>query len=225
MSQESFDHKFLEDGSADNPPVTAEASEFEHLSILLMPRRANQSTESSSHSRLGLDSVKGEAVTLEEKFRQLESERDTEKEAVKVAQEKVETRVRANKKLKTDLEAAIRDNDGLQAELVASNHVRITLSNMRSELEENLKKAQDDLKEAHDEVEAAEARSILLVEHEKWKSRRSMLEAAQQGLSNIPTRIAEAKDVEDRAKRALEDSFEEGSNESDSDDSGSSSAD
>ncbi|XP_059291468.1 uncharacterized protein LOC132044947 [Lycium ferocissimum] len=117
--------------------------------------------------RQGLDSVKGQAANMEEKFRRLESKRAAEKENLKVAQEKVETRARANEKLKSELDAAIRDNDGLQAELATSNEGRITLSDMRSELEEKLKKAQFDLKEAYEEIEATEARSTLLVEYEK----------------------------------------------------------
>ncbi|XP_060195027.1 uncharacterized protein LOC132624236 [Lycium barbarum] len=175
--------------------------------------------------RQGLDSVKGEAANIEEKFRRLESKRAAEKETLKVAQEKVETRARANEKLKSELDAAIRDNDGLQAKLAASNKVRITLSDMRSELEEKLKKAQFDLKKAYEEIEATEARSTLLVEYEKWKSRKSMLEAAQRGIADIPARIAEAKAIEDKAKKALEDSSEEDPEGSSSNDSGFSSAD
>ncbi|XP_059310653.1 uncharacterized protein LOC132062010 [Lycium ferocissimum] len=169
-----------------------------------------------------LDSIKGEAAKMEEKFRQLKVERATEKETLNVAQEKVEIRAQAFEELKSEIEAAIRDNDGLQAELASSNEVRITLSDMRSELEEKLKKTQADLKEAHEQIEVTEARSTLLVEYVKWKSRRSTLEAAQRGITDIPARIAEAKTIEDKAKKALEDSSEKDPEGSGSDDLGSS---
>ncbi|XP_060177977.1 uncharacterized protein LOC132607914 [Lycium barbarum] len=172
--------------------------------------------------REGLDSVKGEAAKMEEKFRKLKVEKTTEKDKLKVMEEKAESRARIDDELKKELEAAVLANDALQAELASSNEVRVTLVDMRSELEEKLKKAQADLEEAYKEIVATEARSTLLVEHERWKSRRVTLEAVQRGFEDLPARILDTKMIEDRAKKALEDSSEKDPEGSGSDDSGSS---
>ncbi|XP_060212105.1 uncharacterized protein LOC132639687 [Lycium barbarum] len=169
----------------------------------------------------GLDSVKDEAAKMEENFRHLEAERAIEKDTLKTVEEKAETRAWISDELKSKLEAVVRANDALQAELAASNEVRVALSDMMSELEETLKRAQVDLEEAHKDIEATEARSTLLVELEKWRSRRSTLEAIQRGIEDIPARITDSKMIEDRARKTLKDSSEEDPEESGFEDSGS----
>ncbi|XP_060195029.1 uncharacterized protein LOC132624240 [Lycium barbarum] len=171
--------------------------------------------------REGLDSIKVDAEKREEKIRQLEAERVGEKEKLRVFKEKVETRARISDELKGRLEEAILANNILQTELASVNEVRITLIDMKSELEERLKKAQADMVEACKDVEAAEAHSTLLVEHERWKYRRVTLEQVERGMEDIPLRILDARMIEDKAKKALEDSSEDDSEETVSENSGS----
>ncbi|XP_059310826.1 uncharacterized protein LOC132062229 [Lycium ferocissimum] len=172
--------------------------------------------------REGLDFVKVDTEKREEKIRQLEAERASDKEKLRVIEEKAETRARISDDLKGQLEDAILANNALQTEPASVNEVRITLIDMKSELEEKLKNAQADLVETCKDVEVAEARSTILVEHEQWKSPRVILEQVERGMEDIPARILDARMIEDKAKTTLEDSSEDDSEETISENSGSS---
>ncbi|XP_060190783.1 uncharacterized protein LOC132620086 [Lycium barbarum] len=151
-----------------------------------------------------LDSVKADAEKVAERLHQLEFERATDKEKLRVAEEKAKTRARISDELKSKLEEATATNDLLQAEFELIYQVRIALLEMKSELEARLKKAEADLEESLKDMEAAEARSTILIEYERWKSRWATSEQVEIGLGEIQAQILEAKKVEDRAKKALD---------------------
>ncbi|XP_059302304.1 uncharacterized protein LOC132054278 [Lycium ferocissimum] len=151
-----------------------------------------------------LDSVKAEAAKMAKRHHQLESESANDKEKLRVAEEKVETRARISDELKSKLEEATEANDLLQTEFESANQIRIALLEVRSELDARLKKVEANLEKSLKDMEAVEARSTILIEYERWKSRRATLEQVQRGLEDIQARILEAKEIEDRAKKSLD---------------------
>ncbi|XP_060170866.1 uncharacterized protein LOC132601822 [Lycium barbarum] len=157
-----------------------------------------------SQLRRKLDSVKADAMRMAERHRRFESESANDKDKLRVAEEKAETRARISDELKSKLEEATEANDVLQAEFESANQTRLALLEVRSELEAKLKKSEADLEESLKYMEAAEARSTILIEYERWKSRRVTLEQVEKGLGDLQARILEAKEVEERAKKALD---------------------
>ncbi|XP_060200288.1 uncharacterized protein LOC132628525 [Lycium barbarum] len=138
-----------------------------------------------SQLRSVLDSVKADAVKMAERHRLLESENAKDKEKMKAVEQKAEARARINDELKSKFEEAAKANNVLQAELKSAHQIQKTLLEERSELAAKLAKAEADLEESLKDVEAAEARTTIMVEYEWWKSRRVTLEQAQQGLGNL----------------------------------------
>ncbi|XP_059292225.1 uncharacterized protein LOC132045670 [Lycium ferocissimum] len=157
-----------------------------------------------SQLRSELDSVKTDAVKMAERHRLLESENATDKEKLRVMEQKAEDRARICDELKSKFEEAAEANDILKAELESATQVQRILDEERSELVAKLAKAEADLEESLKDVEAAEARTTIAVEYERWKSRRATLEQAQQGLGDLPALILEARTIEEEAKKALD---------------------
>ncbi|XP_059285934.1 uncharacterized protein LOC132039475 [Lycium ferocissimum] len=153
--------------------------------------------------RSELDSVKADAVKMAKRHRHLESESAKDKEKLRVIEQKIEDRARISDELKSKFEEAAEANDVLQAELESANQIQIVLLGERSELAAKLEKAEANLEESLKDMEAAEARTTILVEYERWKSRRATLEQAQKGLGDLQARINEAKAIEEEAKKAL----------------------
>ncbi|XP_060190762.1 uncharacterized protein LOC132620055 [Lycium barbarum] len=120
------------------------------------------------------------------------------------ATRKAEARARISDELKNKFEEATKANDVLQAELESANQIQRVLLEERSELAAKLEKAEADLEESLKDMEAAEARTTILVEYEWWKSRRATLKQAQKGLGDLQARILEAKAIEEEAKKALD---------------------
>ncbi|XP_060206640.1 uncharacterized protein LOC132634399 [Lycium barbarum] len=218
----------LEAAKTDNLRLKAELDDFVEKNCYIPRENANFATKLGEFEapiaelRGELNSVKVDAEKAVEKSRQLEVERSIEKEKLRVFEEKAETRARISNELKGKLEEAIAANDRLQTELTSVNEVRITLIDMKSELEQKLKKTEANLNEALNDIVAAEARSTLLAEYERWKSPRMTLEHGEQGMENIPARILDARMIEYNAKKALEASSEDDSEETISENSGSS---
>ncbi|XP_059316209.1 uncharacterized protein LOC132067096 [Lycium ferocissimum] len=141
---------------------------------------------------------------MAERHRLLESENAKDKEKLKVVEQKAEARARISDELKGKFEEEAVANDLLQAELESAHQIQRTLLEERSKLAAKLAKAEADLEESLKDVEAAEARTTIEVEYERWKSRRVTLEQAQQGLGDLPAQILEAKAIEEEAKKALD---------------------
>ncbi|XP_060183108.1 uncharacterized protein LOC132613069 [Lycium barbarum] len=154
--------------------------------------------------RSELDSVRADAVRMVEMHRHLEFESANDKEKLRVVEQKAEKRARISDELKSKLEEEAEANDVLQAELESANQIQTVLLEERSELEAKLTKAEVDLEESLKDTEIAEARSTILVEYERWKSRRITLEEVKKGLGDLQARILEAKEIEERAKKALD---------------------
>ncbi|XP_060177767.1 uncharacterized protein LOC132607700 [Lycium barbarum] len=157
-----------------------------------------------SQLRSELDSVKADAVKMEEKHQLLESENVKDKEKLRVVEQKAEAHAWISDELKRTFEEAAEANDMLQADLVSANQIQRILDEERSELTAKLAKAEVDLEESLKDVEAAEARTTIVVEYEWWKSRRITLEQAQQGFGALQAWILEAKAIEKEAKKALD---------------------
>ncbi|XP_059294666.1 uncharacterized protein LOC132047671 [Lycium ferocissimum] len=149
-----------------------EAAKADNLHLKAKLDDAARRFEATIAQRRGeLNSVKADAEKAVEKFHQLEVERATEKEKLRVFEEKAETRAQTVDKLKSKLEEATAANDLLQTELESVNQVQITLLQAKFKLEENLQKAEADLEESLKDMEAAEAHTMLSIEYERWKSR------------------------------------------------------
>ncbi|XP_060195318.1 uncharacterized protein LOC132624575 [Lycium barbarum] len=156
-----------------------------------------------SQLRGELDLVKADAAGLAERNRLLESDTALYKERMRVFEGKAEERSRICEGLKAELEEAVSANDVLKAELEAAVHIRNIAVANRAELETKLAKVETDLEEAWKGVEAAEAHTAIVAEYEKWKSRRLTLEEAEQGFSDLPALINQAKGMEEEANHAL----------------------
>ncbi|XP_060178001.1 uncharacterized protein LOC132607934 [Lycium barbarum] len=215
----------LEVAKADNLRLTAELDELDE-NRLLNQDNTNLSQENANFTskldefnaaiaqlRGELNSVKADVEKAIEKSRKLEAERAIEKQKLRVFEEKAETRARISDELKSELEETVAANDRLQTELSSVNMVLITLLDMKSELEEKLKKTEADLNEALNDIVAAKARSSLLAEYEWWKFGRMTLEHIERGMENIPARILDVRMIEDKAKKDLEASSEDHSEE------------
>ncbi|XP_060197761.1 uncharacterized protein LOC132626784 [Lycium barbarum] len=156
-----------------------------------------------SQLREELDLVKSDAASLAERNRLLESESSRCQERARVFEEKAESRARMCDDLKNELKETADANDTLQAELQSAIQMHNVLGEARDALVAKLAQAEADLDEVLKSVEAAEAQATIVVEYEKWKSRRITLEQAEHGFTDIPALIAEAKRVEGEAKDAL----------------------
>ncbi|XP_059289369.1 uncharacterized protein LOC132042879 [Lycium ferocissimum] len=141
---------------------------------------------------------------MAERHRLLESEHAKDKEKLRVVEQKTEARARISDELKSKFEEASEANDVLQDELKSVNQIHRVLLEERSKLVAKLEKVEADLEESLKDMEAAEARTTILVEYERWKSRRATLEQAQKGLGDLQARINEAKAMEEEAKKALD---------------------
>ncbi|XP_059315682.1 uncharacterized protein LOC132066376 [Lycium ferocissimum] len=157
-----------------------------------------------SQLRSELNSVKADAVKMAERHRVLESKNAKDKEKLMVVEHKAEDRARICDELKSKFEETAEANDILKAELESATQFQGILDEKRSELAAKLAKAEADLEESLKDVEAAEARTTIAVEYERWKSRRVTLEQAQQGLGDLPALILEARTIEKEAKKALD---------------------
>ncbi|XP_060211657.1 uncharacterized protein LOC132639204 [Lycium barbarum] len=151
-----------------------------------------------------LDSVKTDAVKMAKRHRLLESENATDNEKLRVMEQKAEDRARICDKLKSKFEEAAEANDILKAELESATQTQRILDEERSKLVAKLAKVEADLKESLKDVKAAEARTTIAVEYERWKSRRATLEQAQQGLGDLAALILEARTIEEEAKKSLD---------------------
>ncbi|XP_059302284.1 uncharacterized protein LOC132054257 [Lycium ferocissimum] len=174
-----------------------------------------------SQLRGELDSVKSDASNLAERHRRLESESTKYAERMRVFEQKAEDRARMCDELRTRLEETVEANDILKAELESANQYRSILDEERNGFLVRLARAEAGLAEALKNLEAAEAYSTVVVEHERWRSRRITLEEAERGFTDLPALILEARRTEDVAKRAL-DSDSEDSERTESEHSGSS---
>ncbi|XP_059284864.1 uncharacterized protein LOC132038164 [Lycium ferocissimum] len=174
-----------------------------------------------SQLRGELDSVKSDAVNMAERHRRLESESAKYEERMRVFEQKAEDRARICDELRTRLEETVEANDLLKIELESATQNRSILDEERNELLAKLARAEADLAEALKSVEAVEAYSTVVVEHERWRSRRITLEEAERGFTDLPALILEARRTEEEAKRAL-DSDSEDSERTESEHSGSS---
>ncbi|XP_060212110.1 uncharacterized protein LOC132639694 [Lycium barbarum] len=157
-----------------------------------------------SQLRIELDSVKTDAVKMAERHRLLESENATDKEKLRVMEQKAEDRARICDELKSKFEEAVEANDILKVELESATQVQRIINEERSELVTKLAKSEADLQESLKDLEAVEARTTIAVEYERWKSRRATFEQAQQGLRDLPALILEARTIEEEAKKALD---------------------
>ncbi|XP_060182923.1 uncharacterized protein LOC132612861 [Lycium barbarum] len=198
---------------AENLRLKAELVGMVEKNRLLEADKANLSQDNAHFSsRLGeleatisqlrseLDSVKADAVKMAERHQLLESENAKDKEKLRVVDQKEEDRARICDELKRKFEEAAEANDILKAELESATQVQEILDGERSKLAAKLAKDKAHLEESLKDVEAAEARTTIAVEYERWKSRRVTLEQAQQGLGDLPALILEARTIEEEAK-------------------------
>ncbi|XP_060200258.1 uncharacterized protein LOC132628499 [Lycium barbarum] len=196
-------------------PTSTEAAAAVPASLTPAPRSDNLDDNARFTSRLGeieatifqlrseLDSVKADAVKMAERHRLLESGNAKDKEKLRVVERKMKARARISDELKRKFEEVAEANDVIRVELESANQIQRVLLVERSELAAKLEKAEADLEESLKYMESAEARTTILVEYERWKSRRATLKQAQKRLGDLQARILEAKAIEEEAKKAL----------------------